>query len=71
MSNSMKDVANQAAAMLIIGSNTTEQHPVFGTMIRQAVLRRGVKVAHPPKTGHRYRPHQWVDVHHPEDGLGG
>jgi formate dehydrogenase major subunit/formate dehydrogenase alpha subunit len=40
----MKDVANQAAAMLIIGSNTTEQHPVFGTMIRQAVLRRGVKL---------------------------
>ncbi len=47
----MKDVANQAAAMLIIGSNTTEQHPVFGTMIRQAVLRRGVKlvVADPRK----------------------
>src|SRR5512135_2593390 len=44
MSNSMKDVADQAAAMLIIGSNTTEQHPVFGTMIRQAVLRRGVKL---------------------------
>jgi formate dehydrogenase major subunit/formate dehydrogenase alpha subunit len=40
----MRDVANQAAAMLIIGSNTTEQHPVFGTMIRQAVLRRGVKL---------------------------
>src|SRR5512136_1316126 len=51
MSNSMKDVANHAAAMLIIGSNTTEQHPVFGTMIRQAVLRRGVKlvVADPRK----------------------
>jgi predicted molibdopterin-dependent oxidoreductase YjgC len=44
MSNSMDDVANQAAAMLIIGSNTTEQHPVFGTRIRQAVLRRGVKL---------------------------
>jgi formate dehydrogenase alpha subunit len=44
MTNSMKDVANQAAAMLIIGSNTTEQHPVFGTLIRQAVLRRGVKL---------------------------
>ena len=44
MSNSMSDIANQAAAMLIIGSNTTEQHPVFGTMIRQAVLRRGVKL---------------------------
>jgi formate dehydrogenase alpha subunit len=44
MSNTMKDVANQASAMFIIGSNTTEQHPVFGTMIRQAVLRRGVKL---------------------------
>jgi predicted molibdopterin-dependent oxidoreductase YjgC len=40
----MRDVANQAAAMFIIGSNTTEQHPVFGTMIRQAVIRRGVKL---------------------------
>ncbi len=30
--------------MLIIGSNTTEQHPVFGTMIRQAVLQRGMKL---------------------------
>ncbi len=40
----MKDVAEQAAAMLVIGSNTTEQHPVFGTMIRRAVTTRGVKV---------------------------
>ena len=44
MSNSMDDVAEEARAMLIIGSNTTEQHPVFGTRIRQAVLRRGMKV---------------------------
>ncbi|MEX2188917.1 MAG: formate dehydrogenase subunit alpha [Pirellulales bacterium] len=44
MSNSMDDVAEQSAAMLIIGSNTTEQHPVFGAMIRQAVLRRGLKL---------------------------
>ena len=44
MSNSMEDVANQAQAMLIIGSNTTEQHPVFGSMIRQAVLKRHVKL---------------------------
>jgi len=51
MTNSMEDVANQAAAIFIIGSNTTEQHPVFGTRIRQAVLRRGVKliVADPRK----------------------
>ena len=51
MSNSMDDVAKYAQSMLIIGSNTTEQHPVFGTMIRQAVLRRGMKlvVADPRK----------------------
>jgi formate dehydrogenase major subunit/formate dehydrogenase alpha subunit len=44
MTNTMDDVASNAAAMLIIGSNTTEQHPVFGTMIRRAVSRRGVKL---------------------------
>lgn len=51
MSNSMDDVAQYAQAMLIIGSNTTEQHPVFGAKIRQAVLKRGVKlvVADPRK----------------------
>lgn len=43
MSNSMDDVANQAKAILIIGSNTTEQHPVFGAMLRQAAL-RGTKI---------------------------
>ena len=37
--------------MLVIGSNTTEQHPVFGTMIRRAVAKRQVKlvVADPRK----------------------
>jgi predicted molibdopterin-dependent oxidoreductase YjgC len=40
----MRDIADQAEAMFIIGSNTSEQHPVFGTMIRQAVIRRGVKL---------------------------
>ena len=51
MSNSMDDLAEHAQAMFVIGSNTTEQHPVFGTMIRQAVLRRGMKliVADPRK----------------------
>jgi len=51
MTNSMDDIANQAAAMLIIGSNTTEQHPVFGTKIRQAVLNHHAKlvVADPRK----------------------
>jgi formate dehydrogenase alpha subunit len=51
MSNSMDDVAQQAAAMFVIGSNTTEQHPVFGTMIRRAVQSRGMPlvVADPRK----------------------
>jgi formate dehydrogenase alpha subunit len=51
MSNSMDDIAAQAKAILIIGSNVTEQHPVFGTKIRQAVLRRRVPlvVADPRK----------------------
>ncbi len=42
MSNTMNDVARDAQAIFIIGSNTTEQHPVFGTKLRQAVLQRGI-----------------------------
>ncbi len=42
MTNTMHDIAEHAQAMLIIGSNTTEQHPVFGTIIRQAVLKEGL-----------------------------
>ena len=51
MSNSMDDVAREAKAFFIIGSNTTEQHPVFGTMLRRAVRFRGAKllVADPRK----------------------
>jgi formate dehydrogenase alpha subunit len=44
MTNPMEDIAQNAAAMLVIGSNTTEQHPVFGIKLRQAVRRRGVKI---------------------------
>ncbi len=44
MTNPFDDIVNHAQAMLIIGSNTTEQHPVFGAMIRQAVLKRKVKL---------------------------
>jgi formate dehydrogenase alpha subunit len=44
MSNSMDDVIDCSAAIFVIGSNTTEQHPVFGTKIRQAVLKRKVKL---------------------------
>lgn len=44
MSNTMQDIVEHAEAIFIIGSNTTEQHPVFGTKIRQAVLNREVKL---------------------------
>ena len=51
MSNTMADIANEAQALFVIGSNTTEQHPVFGSMLRQAVHQRNVKlvVADPRK----------------------
>ena len=44
MTNTMQDIADDAQAIFIIGSNTTEQHPVFGSKIRQAVLKRGAKL---------------------------
>jgi formate dehydrogenase alpha subunit len=40
----MDDVAESSAAIFVIGSNTTEQHPVFGARLRQAVIRRGAKL---------------------------
>jgi len=44
MTNSFDDLANQAKIYFIIGSNTTEQHPVLGMRIRQAVKQRGAKL---------------------------
>jgi len=50
MTNSIEDVINGAHVFFVIGSNTTETHPVIGINIRQAV-RRGAKliVADPRK----------------------
>jgi formate dehydrogenase alpha subunit len=42
MSNTMDDIARDAQALFIIGSNTTEQHPVFGAKLRQAVINRRI-----------------------------
>ena len=42
MTNSIADM-DQAQAIFVIGSNTTEQHPVIGTRIRRAV-RKGAKL---------------------------
>jgi predicted molibdopterin-dependent oxidoreductase YjgC len=44
MSNTMDDVAANAKLLFIIGSNTSEQHPVFGTMLRRAVRKRSAKL---------------------------
>jgi formate dehydrogenase alpha subunit len=44
MTNSIEDICNQAEGYLIIGSNTTEQHPIIGSGIRQAVKQRGAKL---------------------------
>ena len=42
MTNTFDDIAKNAQCLFIIGSNTTEQHPVFGMQLRQAVKQRGV-----------------------------
>jgi len=44
MTNSIEDISNDALAYFIIGSNTTENHPVIGMHIRQAVKQRGAKL---------------------------
>lgn len=43
MTNSIEDITTQSKSYLIIGSNTTEQHPVIGMRLRQAA-KRGAKI---------------------------
>ena len=43
MTNSIGDLA-EADCFLITGSNTTENHPVISTIIKQAVSQRGAKL---------------------------
>jgi formate dehydrogenase alpha subunit len=50
MTNSIADIADDAQSYFVIGSNTTEQHPVIGTKLRKAVRRRGaVLIAADPR----------------------
>ncbi len=44
MTNSIRDIADDSQCIFIIGSNTTENHPVIGTKIRRAKRQRGVKL---------------------------
>ena len=43
MTNSMAEVI-KAETILVIGSNTTWSHPVFASMLKQAVRRHGAKL---------------------------
>jgi formate dehydrogenase alpha subunit len=42
MTNTFDDIVEDAQAYFIIGSNTTENHPVLGMRLRQAIRQRGV-----------------------------
>ncbi len=44
MTNSIRDITEESNCIFIIGSNTTEQHPVIGTKIRHAKRHRGAKL---------------------------
>ena len=44
MTNSIRDIAEESQCIFVIGSNTTEQHPVIGTKIRRAKRMRGAKL---------------------------
>jgi formate dehydrogenase alpha subunit len=44
MTNSIRDIAEKSRCIFIIGSNTTEQHPVIGIKLRRAKRRRGAKL---------------------------
>jgi len=44
MTNSIEDLANKTDVFFIIGSNTTEAHPVIGMKIKQAVRHRDAKI---------------------------
>jgi len=43
MTNSIEDIATSAKSCFVIGSNTTEQHPVIGMRLRQAA-KNGLKI---------------------------
>jgi formate dehydrogenase alpha subunit len=44
MTNSFDDIADDAQIYFIIGSNTTENHPVLGMRLRQAIKARDAKL---------------------------
>ena len=52
MTNSIGELEKDATGIFVIGSNTTENHPVIGMKIKRNVLQNGAKlvVADPRRT---------------------
>lgn len=44
MTNSIEDSTMQSKVLFVIGSNTTEQHPIIGIKMRKAVREKGTKI---------------------------
>jgi len=44
MTNTIRDITEQSRCIFVIGSNTTEQHPVIGIKIRRAKRYRGTRL---------------------------
>ena len=44
MTNSIRDIAENSSCIFIIGSNSTEQHPVIGIKLRRAKRMRGARL---------------------------
>jgi formate dehydrogenase major subunit len=44
MTNSINELENDSKCIFLIGTNTTENHPVIGYKIRQNVLKNGAKL---------------------------
>ncbi len=44
MTNSIRDITEESRCIFIIGSNTSEQHPVIGIKVRRAKRQRGAKL---------------------------
>ncbi|SFM89263.1 formate dehydrogenase major subunit [Thermodesulforhabdus norvegica] len=63
MTNSIEDI-DQGEVILVIGSNTTENHPVIGMRIRRAVRQKGVKliVADPRKIDLAHEAHIYLPI---------
>jgi formate dehydrogenase alpha subunit len=61
MTNSMEDL-EKAGCILVIGSNTTEGHPIVGLRIKQAVMKGDCKliVAEPRRIRLCYYAEQWI-----------